>query len=182
MPPLLAELAAVGVDFEARATAGAQPVKIPPGTEKEFFGGDRTVYLPPSSPLLRNEPLRLRGRPDGVVSADGAVEPIEIKSHRRVRPSDVIELAFYWRLLEPLRSVEAVPAGWVFLRSPDGSLTEQRKAIPAAVFAQLDAAISAVREARINGVFQDRFCRCAVCGGIKRDEVPPASDQRAGRV
>ena len=171
MPPFVAELAAVGVDFETRATAGAQPVTIPPGTEKEFFRGERTVYLPPSSRLFRNEPLRLRGRPDGVVSAGGVVEPIEIKSHRRVRESDVIELAFYWRLLEPLRSVDAVPAGWVFLRSPDGSVTEQRMAIPAGVFAQLDAAIRGVRQARINGVPQDRFCRCAVCGGIKRDEV-----------
>ena len=171
MPPFVAELAAVGVDFETRATAGAQPVTIPPGTEKEFFRGERTVYLPPSSRLFRNEPLRLRGRPDGVVSAGGVVEPIEIKSHRRVRESDVIELAFYWRLLEPLRSVDAVPAGWVFLRSPDGSVTEQRMAIPAGVFAQLDAAIRGVRQARINGVPEDRFCRCAVCGGIKRDEV-----------
>ncbi len=92
-------------------------------------------------------------------------------SPRRVRPSDVIELAFYWRLLEPLRSVEATPAGWVFLRSPDGSMTERRIEIPAVVFAKLDAAISAVREARINGVPQNRFCRSAVCGGIKRDEV-----------
>ena len=163
-------MAAVGVDFEARAMVDAQPVTIPPGKEKEFFRGDQTVYLPPSSRLFRNEPLRLRCRPDGVVSAGGAVEPIEIKS-RGVRPSDEIELALYWRLLEPRRSVEATPAGWVFLRSPDGSMTERRIEIPAVVFVKLDAAISAVREARINGVSQNRFCRCAVCGGVKRDEV-----------
>ena len=116
----------------------AQPVTIPPGKEKEFFRGDQTVYLPPSSRLFRNEPLRLRCRPDGVVSAGGAVEPIEIKS-RGVRPSDEIELALYWRLLEPRRSVEATPAGWVFLRSPDGSMTERRIEIPAVVFVKLDS-------------------------------------------
>ena len=172
MTPHLAELATAGHEFEAGVVAAARPVVIPPGTEKEFFKGDRKVYM---SRLFRNEALRLRGRPDGVVSAGGAVEPIEIKSHRRVQRSDVIELAFYWRLLEPLRSVEAAPAGWVYLRSPDGQVTRQRVAIPAGAFAELDATITAVRQARINGVPLDRLCRCGVCGGIRRDEIRQAA-------
>lgn len=81
MTPLHAELAAAGVEFEGRVVAGAAPVSIPPGGEREFFRGDQTVF---TTRLFRNEALRLRGRPDGVVSAGGAVEPIEIKSHRQV--------------------------------------------------------------------------------------------------
>lgn len=67
---------------------------------------------------FRNPRLRLIGRPDGLVTANGALQPIEIKSHRLLKHSDRMELAFYWLLLSDIRTSGAAdPMGWVFLRA-----------------------------------------------------------------
>ena len=55
---------------------------------------------------------------DGVWFNDNVLCPVEIKAHSRFRALDRMELAFYWRLLEPLQPID-VPKedrkGYVFL-------------------------------------------------------------------
>ena len=168
LTPFLEQLISAGVAFEDRVVAAAKPVDIPAGSEAEYLRGEHTVVT--AGRMFRNEDLRLRGSPDMIMSASGAVEPVEIKSHRRVLQSDLVELAFYWRLLKPLRSRQAEPVGWVFLRAPDGSIVEVRVLIGKDIFAEVDGLIGAVRAARRDGV-EPRYCRCPVCSGVRRDHV-----------
>jgi hypothetical protein len=56
------------------------------------------------TPLFENKQLKLRGCPDGIDAASGALYPIEIKSHREPIHLDRLELAFYWLLLQPHRT------------------------------------------------------------------------------
>jgi predicted RecB family nuclease len=168
MTPSLVELIEAGRAFEDKVIGGARPIVIEPGSEAEYFQGDHTLVT--TDLLFRNDTLRLRGCPDGIVSAHGALEPVEIKRHRRVLRTDIIELAFYWRLLEPVRTRSSEPAGWVYLRAPDGSVVPERIKIAKRAFDDLENAIDGVRQARINGV-QPRHCRCALCSGLRREEV-----------
>ncbi len=52
---------------------------------------------------IRNHELGIVGWPDMLIVEGGRLLPVEIKSHAYVRETDVMELALYWRLLEPLQ-------------------------------------------------------------------------------
>jgi hypothetical protein len=58
----------------------------------------------------------LHGVPDGIETCDGALLPIEIKSHKRVQRIDALELASYWLLLEPYRTRQVPPSRYLILR------------------------------------------------------------------
>jgi predicted RecB family nuclease len=120
--------------------------------------------------MYRNQRLFLIGNPAGVVSGEGAAEPLEIKAHREPNRQDLIELAFGWRLIEELRSGPARPAGWLWLRGGDGDATQVRLELGDDIFAELEDLIAGVRRARIDGVEPD-LCSCAVCSGVQRDTV-----------
>ncbi len=122
------------------------------------------------TPDFRNDELRIHGRPDGIVGADGALLPIEIKSHKHVQPLDELELAFYWLLLAPYRNdFDEVPEGRLVLRRDGEPVT-----VPVRITQdRLDRAaylIECVRHARVYGV-APRICRCRVCSVLRRDEV-----------
>lgn len=110
---------------------------------------------------MRNTALRLRGRPDGVKTARGALYPVEIKSHARIQQLDVLELAFYWELLEPWRSRAVRPEGRLILRR-DGEPQEVRVPIGPEHLEEMRALVARVRHARQHRP-QARFCRCTVC-------------------
>lgn len=128
--------------------------------------------------LVENTERKLCGIPDGVLPADGALYPIEIKSHAKPTPLDRLELAFYWLLLEELRpSADIQPLGFLYLRTIYG-LEEIEVELDDALFADLASYIARIRNGRIKGV-RPRICDCPLCTGPRREEVLAAA--RAGR-
>jgi predicted RecB family nuclease len=175
LSPFEAQLAEDGVVFERSIVDAAAPIVMPPGGEAELFTQDHLLL---EVRAFRNPRLRLIGRPDGLVTAAGALQPIEIKSHRLLQHSDRIELAFYWLLLGYLRTARAAdPVGWVFLRQRDGSHVREMIALSPAVLAETQDLIQAVRHARRHGV-EPVWCRCTVCRGVRRRQVTEAVRER----
>lgn len=175
LSPLEAQLAEEGVAFERGIVDAAQPIAMPPGGEPELFAQDHTLL---AVRAFRSPRLRLVGRPDGLVTANGALQPIEIKSHRLLQHSDLIELAFYWLLFGDLRTAGAAdPVGWVFLRTQDGSHVREMVELTAEVISETEDLIRDVRHARRHGV-EPVWCRCTVCRGVRRREVTEAVRER----
>ena len=163
-----------GVRFERSITEQAVP--LPPEVDlTAAFLTDGRVY---GLPRLRNEPLALHGVPDAVDAAGGTLIPVEIKSHREVRRTDELELAFYWRLLDPYRTTDpGEPRGRLIVRRDDAPYETEVRLTPER-FAELDAVIGQVRDARRHGV-RPRVCGCTVCSGPLRDQI--AKQTWAGR-
>ena len=116
-----AALVAGGVEFQDQVEAAAAPLEVAPGELKRLLRQDiRTL----GTPTFENRRLRIKGRPDGIDAARGALYPIEVKSHKAVTALDELELAFYWLLLEPLRTRRDVsPRGLVVLRRQGKAVT-----------------------------------------------------------
>jgi predicted RecB family nuclease len=175
LSPFEAQLAEDGVAFERGIVDAAAPMVTPPGGEAELFTQNHTLL---DVRPFRNPRLRLVGRPDGLVTAGGVLQPVEIKSHRLVQHSDRIELAFYWLLLDYLRTARtATPVGWVFLRQRDGSHVQEMVELTPEVLGETQDLIRAVRHARRHGV-EPIWCRCTVCRGIRRRPVTEAVRER----
>lgn len=158
-----------GMRFEQQVVGSA--VAAPGGCDlAELFAGDaRLVGLP----LLENPVLRLRGTPDGVVADRGGLLPIEIKSHKELRRSDELELAFYWLVLDPHRTRDVEPRGWVVLRR-DGQPYEVEVPITEALLAEVRVLIAEVRSCRRHGI-KPRVCSCAACRGPLREAIEQAT-------
>lgn len=175
LSPVETRLVQDGIAFERSIVEAAAPLAMPPGGEAELFAHDHTLL---QVRAFRNPGLRLIGRPDGLVTANGALQPVEIKSHRLLQHSDRIELAFYWLLLDYLRTARAAsPVGWVFLRRRDGSHRPEMIELTPEVVAETQALIRAIRHARSHGV-EPTWCRCTVCGGIRRRQVTETVRER----
>lgn len=159
-----------GVAFEASITAEAVPLPADVDLEAALLMEGRLYGLP----MLSNEALRLRGVPDAVDRHAGTLVPVEIKSHREVRRTDELELAFYWQLLEPYRTAPAGPPRGRLVLRQDGAPAEVEVQLTAERFAELDTVIAKVREARLRGV-RPRVCGCTVCSGPLRDHIAKAT-------
>jgi predicted RecB family nuclease len=121
-------------------------------------------------PVLENEELMIFGAPDGVDAASGALLPVEIKSHKDVRRSDELELAFYWMVLEPYRTRQVdEPTGLLLLRR-DGQPAEVEVSLAPRRFEQVNALLGEIRKAREKGV-RPRTCSCPACSGPLRKEI-----------
>jgi CRISPR/Cas system-associated exonuclease Cas4 (RecB family) len=167
--PLQAGLIDAGMAFQQKVEAVAKPIVVDVEDLPSLFAAeDRTVYLSAMSPL-ENEKLGLRGLPDGVQTAGGALVPIEMKSHRDVMATDRLELAFYWLLLEPYRTRSCEPRGVVILRR-NGAPVEVEVPLMPRHFDEVERMVAEVRRARRYGV-ESRICSCTVCAGPKREEV-----------
>ena len=112
-----------------------------------------------SRQLVRNHELGFRGIVDLVVANKGEFLPIEIKSHRRVLRSDKIELAFYWKLLEPLRLGEPDPMGYILLST--GELIEVE--LKRQDFNRLDRFVAEVRRIREGAIALAIVPECKSC-------------------
>jgi predicted RecB family nuclease len=98
--------------------------------------------------------------------------PIEIKSHKDVTVLDELELAFYWMLLDPMRTRRRVkPRGVVVLRQP-GSNEPRVAKVPLSDerLDQVRALVSSVRAARRKGV-TPLMCHCNVCSNLCEEDV-----------
>jgi predicted RecB family nuclease len=138
-----------------------------------LIAGDGFVYGFPG--FVENPAYKILGRPDGVRTAHGALLPIEIKSHREVTRLDELELAFYWLLLQPLRTRREPPSvGYVVARI-DGHPEAIEVTLKQNRFAEVLETLDAIRKARRDGV-RPSICSCRICSASEiRQEIAQAT-------
>jgi predicted RecB family nuclease len=102
-----------GLYLESQVVKDVMPLEAISNKEIEPLRDQQQIIQIPT--IIRNHDIGIRGIPDLIDTANGAFIPYEIKSHSQVQPSDEWELAFYWLLLEPLRTKNARPRGCVVL-------------------------------------------------------------------
>ena len=161
-----------GIEFEESVTSAAAP--LPAGVDfDQALTGEAPFY---GVPVLRNEKREIVGRPDGIDPAGGALVPIEIKSHKDVKNTDLWELALYWMLLEPYRARDqrdAEPRGLLILRR-DGLPVEVPVSLEPEHFARVRVTLQLIRSARYYGV-KPRVCDCPACSGPLREQIAEAT-------
>lgn len=158
-----------GNEFQSSFEAQIPTVEpVTTRTLKRFIrkNPDIVLFQPPT---LRNDARKILGRPDAIEIADGVLYPVEMKAHKDVQRLDVLELAFYWWLLEPWRTKEAEPEGTLWLRR-DGQPEAVRVPLPAHRFQSLGQLLVDLRRARQMGV-RPRVCGCTVCSGVSREQI-----------
>ncbi|MBI3247210.1 MAG: ribonuclease H-like domain-containing protein [Deltaproteobacteria bacterium] len=160
-----------GVEFHSVVEAKAIPLSIEPNDLPRVFAEESIRLF--GVPLFENAKLQIYGKPDAIDTAQGALIPIEIKSHKAVQRSDELELAFYWMLLEPLRKRKVPPRGYLLLRR-DGVDEQVEVEIPSHRLDQVLDLLQDIRKARDLGV-TPRICGCTVCSGIMREEIDRAT-------
>jgi predicted RecB family nuclease len=164
--PLEGKLLDDGNAFHGRVESMALPVPKEAGLSELFATDAKLLGLP----ILENEGLMILGAPDGVDAAAGALLPVEIKSHKDVRRSDELELAFYWMLLEPYRTRQVdEPSGILVLRR-DGQPVQVDVSINPSRFEQVETLLGEIRKVRRKGV-RPRVCGCAACSGPLRKRI-----------
>lgn len=143
-----------GIEFEAEYVA-----KLPIEQEADIETvADREVILR-SSELILNHNLGIRGILDLIATEKGKLIPIEVKSHKSITDSDRLELAFYWRLLEPLRAGRPRRKGYVWLNN--GEKIEVR--LTKIDFDRLASIISEIRLIRERGTKPALVKECDLC-------------------
>lgn len=154
-----------GNQFEATVFDSAAPLPEAMPLEKAFSGKHQIFDLP----LFENPALEIFGVPDGVDTAAGQLFPIEIKGRAWSVPSDRIELAFYWLLLEPYRKKKpTAPKGKVILQSERGRPKIETLDLEPIHFEFVAKLVDGVRQVRKEGA-QPTLCQCSVC--ITRPEI-----------
>lgn len=164
--PFQLSLIHAGQEYHELVEQSATPIAIEPANLPLLLKTDITIL---GTPEFRNKAKMLRGCPDGIDAASGALYPIEVKSHRAPTRLDGLELAFYWLLLEPYRKQQAEPAGVLILRR-EGKPFRVDVPITAEMIATVRNLVSEIRQARRTGV-TPRVCGCTVCASARRDEV-----------
>jgi predicted RecB family nuclease len=165
-------LIVAGNQFQDTVESKAEPIVVPPEQLPAMLTSGKKLL---ATPMFENRKLHIYGRPDGVDAADGALIPIEIKSHKNVLRTDELELAFYWMVLEPSRSRHVEPRGLLLLLR-DGEEEEVEVAISLHRFVEVRRILSEIRTARREGV-RPRVCGCHVCSTVRHDDVLKAVHQ-----
>ena len=88
-----------GIKFQAGVEATAIPLTVKPAELRRLFAQE-SIHLF-GAPVLKNQKLKIKGKPDAIETAKGALLPVEVKSHKDIQRSDELELAFHWMLLVP---------------------------------------------------------------------------------
>jgi len=127
-----------------------------------------------STELMENHKLGIRGVVDLINTDNGKLYPIEIKSHKNLEESDRLELAFYWKLLQPLRKGNPIPKGYVWLNT--GEIVEV--VLSKEDFAKLDNLIQRVRFVKELGAEPIICGECKNC--ILKDECLSEVYRRGG--
>lgn len=164
-----------GIEFEKSVLEEKELVKVDIEMLPELFKQDTILY---EIPLMKNTKLKIRGKLDGIKTGFGALCPIEIKSHKTLKPIDKIELAFYWMLLSPYRTKKkAVPKGYVELKSGDNETMTEEVILTKDVFDKLENILGRIRKAMVKGV-EPSVCSCYVCKTFTSDEDKKALRNR----
>jgi predicted RecB family nuclease len=156
-----------GVQFQVGVEAPVPRLAIEPVELPRIFAEESIRLF--GVPLFENPRLEIYGMPDAIDTEQGALFPVEVKSHKDVQSSDELELAFYWMLLEPFRTKNVRPRGHLLLRRHD-AVEEVQVEIAPRRFERVHELLSEIRSARRNGV-QPRVCRCTVCSGLMQGEI-----------
>lgn len=119
---------------------------------------DQSVILR-SPQLIQNNELGIRGIVDLIATERGALCPIEVKFHKTVQKSDRLELAFYWKLLEPLRKGEPRPKGYVLLNTGKAVEVELKRSH----FATVERIIADIRLVKEIGTEPAISSECSYC-------------------
>lgn len=159
-----------GATFEEDIVKHAIPLPEPVDLDEVFQRESIRIF---GLPVFENEALSIYGCPDGVETERGALLPVEIKSHKEVRRTDELELAFYWMLLEPLRTKRTTPKGVLILRDSDKP-REVVVEIPSNRFDEVHHLLGEIREERRRRA-RPRVCKCFVCTNLMRDVVEEAT-------
>jgi predicted RecB family nuclease len=164
-----------GVEFERALATDVTRAVIRPDRLPAFISSHPDSAL--VQQLVRNAELGLNGRVDRVMIADGALYPVEYKSHGTVRRNDVLELAFYWLTLAPLRTLDVVPRGVVVLLR-EGRPVEEWVDLKPSHFKRVEQLVAEIRAARQTEVPPHGCRRCPVCTGQVelQPETPLASE------
>lgn len=163
-----------GIEFQAAIEAPVPSRAIDPAELPQVLANEAIRLFDP--PVFENPTLEIYGKPDAIDTDNGALIPVEIKSHKDVQRCDELELAFYWVLLEPHRTREVSPRGRLLLRR-NGTEEEVEVAIGQHRFNQVCELLDAIRNARDHGVLP-RICGCTVCSGIMREEICRSTSDR----
>jgi len=162
--PFQMSLIREGRDFEDSVTEWAVTVPL-----DVWWSDVRSGRVGWNPPLLSNDRVALYGRPDGLKGDDGVLVPIEIKAHKRIQPSDELELAFYWLVLKPYqerRSRRArgliVLRDWPGLGVPLPPVPMHSVDISHHRIDEVQELVERVRLARVEGV-EPRACGCPAC-------------------
>jgi predicted RecB family nuclease len=166
-----ARLVAEGINFQTDIEAVAVPRTIDPTDLPRVFSEESIRLF--RVPVFENPALEIYGKPDAIDTAQGALMPVEVKSHKGVQRSDELELAFYWMLLEPRRTRAISPRGYLLLRR-NGVDEQVEIEIRPHRFEQVHALLREIRDARAHGV-PPRICRCTVCSRFMRDKIDRAT-------
>lgn len=126
-----------------------------------------------SPKLIQNHELGIRGIVDLIQIGRGKLFPIEIKYHRDVTEIDRLELAFYWRLLQPLRRVTPRPKGYILLNT--GEVAEVT--LTGEDFARLDSLVNEIRSVKEVGTEPVLCSECNFCN-LYRDECLPQAREK----
>src|SRR3989338_9600740 len=169
------KLAEIGIEFEKSVLEGKELVEVDTKMLPELFRQDTTLY---EIPAMENTKLKVRGKLDGIKTEFGALCPIEIKSHKTLKSTDKIELAFYWMLLSPYRTKKkATPKGYVELKSGDVETVTEEVILTQEIFDNLEDPLGRIREAMVKGV-EPSVCSCYVCKTFTSDEDKKALRDR----
>lgn len=162
-----------GIAFEREVVREATPIAVSAKDVPAFLQQSTATLL--QVPMLENRELRLYGKPDGIEARRGALVPVEVKWHKNVRRTDLLELAFYWLLLEPYRTRRSRPRGQLILRSSSGDEDVVDVQIEDRHFDSVRLLIDEVRHIRHRGVIPE-MCSCEVC--MTRPEVVEIARKR----
>ena len=154
IPAARAALLDPGVGFEQEVIP---TVPIEEGADLDIARAAEVLLRPQE--LIRNHDLGIQGIPDLIATENGALIPIEIKSHKRVLRSDRLELAFYWRLLEPLRIGKPDPKGYILLKTGEFNEVE----LKIRDFNKLEQTIADIRRIRVEGTELAIVPECKLC-------------------
>lgn len=169
------DLISQGDEFELEVRSGVVSVKAEKKRLPELFQGTTTIV---DLPVLENEHLRLYGVPDGIEPEHGLLVPVEVKLHRKPRPTDRLELAFYWLLLEPYRTRRSPqPRGDLLVPGPENGAKRVAVKLEEFHFERVRRLVDDVRAARRDGI-EPKVCNCEVC--IDRPEVIERADRLDG--
>lgn len=114
---LLQRLLEKGLEYEDGVVQNIQPIKVQNRESIEPLRKESMVIQ--VRQIFRNHDLGIQGIPDLINTEKGKFLPIEIKDHKEVYPTDELELAFYWLLLNPLRNKHAKARGYIVLNNDE---------------------------------------------------------------
>jgi predicted RecB family nuclease len=157
-----------GREFQMTVDAAAASAPVDPIELSAALEADVTLV---GLPTFENPKLKIYGQPDWIEPEGGALIPVEVKAHKDVQPTDELELAFYWMVLDGHRTRRDVEPRGLLVLKRDATRSELVEVpIKAHRFEEVKRLLHEIRRPRRYGV-QPRICRCIVCRDLRSEEV-----------